>query len=181
MHRRKAILAMGLLAGLGCANRANMPTVTTPDRATPSKGIRLAVLPVESDGFPELAEWMSNLLTYVRVSGVDEYFKTRVALEVVQLSIECVDPTARCYTQVGKSLQANKLLMAIISGGSGRRKDRGLKVRVVLFDVDQGAEITSAEKQFKNKDEALADAEELVNRALGDRKQAAATPSGKKP
>src|SRR5262245_54386968 len=113
MHGRKPILAMGLLAVLGCVNATNMPTVVTPDRPTPPKGTRLAVLPVESDGFPEVAEWVTNLLADVRVSGVDEYFKTRVALEVVQLSIECVDPTAQCYTQVGKSLQANRLLMAI--------------------------------------------------------------------
>jgi hypothetical protein len=181
MLRRKAILAMSLLAALGCANKANMPKVVTPERPIPAKGIRLAVLPVESDGFPEVAEWVSNLLADVRVSGVDEYFKTRVALEVVQLSIECVDANAKCYTQVGKSLQANRLLMAVITGGSGRRKDRSVKVRIMLFDVDKGAEITSAEKQFKNKDEALADAEELVNQALGERKQASATPPGKNP
>jgi len=181
MQRRKAILAMGLLAALGCANTSNMPKVITPDRPTPPKGIRLAVLPVESDGFPEVAEWVSNLLSDVRVSGVDEYFKTRVALEVVQLSIECVDANAKCYTQVGKSLQANRLLMAVVTGGSGRRRDRSLKVRVILFDVDKGAEITSAEKQFKNKDEALADAEDLVNRALGESRQASATPPGKHP
>src|SRR5215831_2014106 len=181
MHRRTAILAIGLLAVLGCANKGNMPRVVTPERSSPPKGIRLAVLPVESDGFPEVAEWMSNLLTDVRVSGVDEYFKTRVALEVVQLSIECVDPTARCYSQVGKSLQANKLLMAVITGGSGRKRDRSLKVKVVLFDVDRGAEITAGEKQFKNKDEALADAEDLVNHALGASKQASAQTAGKKP
>src|SRR6516162_1613125 len=83
MLRRKAILAMSLLAALGCANKANMPKVVTPERPIPAKGIRLAVLPVESDGFPEVAEWVSNLLADVRVSGVDEYFKTRVALAVV--------------------------------------------------------------------------------------------------
>jgi hypothetical protein len=171
---------MGLVAALGCSPVTSGPYVL-PDRPTPPKGIRLAVLPVESDGFPEVAEWFSNLLADVRVSGVDEYFKTRVALEVVQLSIECVDATPQCYSQVGKSLQANKLLMAVITAGGGRKRDRTVKVRVMLFDVDKGAEITSAEKQFKNKDEALADAEELVNHALGDRKQASATPAEKKP
>src|SRR5262249_24326537 len=89
------------------------------------------------------------------------------------------DPTPQCYTLVGKSLQANRLLLATITGGSGRRKERSVKIRVMLFDVDKGAEITSAEKHFKNKDNALADAEELVNQALGDRKQASADPTGK--
>jgi hypothetical protein len=181
MFWRKTVLAVWVTTALACTHQASTPVVVTPEHPTPPKGIRLAVLPVESDGFPEVAEWLSNLLADVRVSGVDEYFKPHVALEVVQLSVECIDSTPQCYSQVGKSLQANKLLMAVITGGSGRKRDRTLKVRVVLFDVDRGAEITSGEKQFKNKDEALADAEELVDHALGASKQASAQTAGKKP
>jgi hypothetical protein len=184
MRLRDCILFAGVGAACGCfAHKAGTRSPASPatSAALPPKAVRLAVLPVESDGFPEVAEWLSNLLGDVRVAGVDEYFKPHVALEVVQLSIECVEATAQCYTQVGKSLEANRLLMATISGGSGRRRERSIRVRVVLFDVDRGVELTAAEKQFKNKDEALADAEDLVKAALGSRKQAAAGPAEKRP
>jgi hypothetical protein len=179
MRWRSAIVTAGLAMLVGCAHRtpAVRPHVVV-EPPPPPKGIRLAVLPVESDGFPELAEWVSSLLADVRVAGVDEYFKPRVALEVVQLSIECVDPTPACYTQVGKSLRANKLLMAVITGGSGHHRKRPVKLRIILFDVDQQREIRATERQFKNQDQALADAEDLVNATLGDRVQAAAGGGG---
>src|ERR1044071_6800462 len=72
---RNTLLAVSIAAGIACTHTAPSPIVINPDRPTPPKGIRLAVLPVESDGFPEVAEWLSNLLADVRVSDVDEYFK----------------------------------------------------------------------------------------------------------
>src|SRR5437667_12913394 len=103
MRWQKKILASCVLAGLACSHAAGPPLVPPmPDRPTPPKGIRLAVLPVESDGFPEVAEWVSNLLADVRVSGVDEYFKTRGALGAVPPPTEGVDSTAQCDAQGGK-------------------------------------------------------------------------------
>src|SRR5262249_20142753 len=108
MRLRECILFAGVAVACGCFAHKAAPgqrAATETSAAVPPKAVRLAVLPVESDGFPEVAEWLSNLLGDVRVAGVDEYFKPHVALEVVQLSIECVEPSAHCYTQVGKSLE----------------------------------------------------------------------------
>jgi hypothetical protein len=182
------LLAGSMMAILGgCAHQTTQSeaktstktrVVVTPPPA-PAQGIRLAVLPVENDGFPELAEWVSNLLADARVNDVDEYFKTRVALEVVQLSIECVDPTPACYSAVGKSLRANRLLLAQISGSANRKHDHSVRLKIMLFDVDGKRELASAQHTFKNQDEALADAEDLMDRALGDRKQTARAAKGK--
>ena len=65
--------------------------------------VKLAVLPVDSDAYPQIAASLNNALHDVKVKGVDDYFLSKVALEVVQLSIECVQPTSellRCGRQV---------------------------------------------------------------------------------
>jgi len=127
------------------------------------------VLPVESESFPELADWLSSLLEDARVTGVDEKFQPKVTLEVVQLAIECVDATPTCYMAAGRSLGANRLLFAQI-GSSAKRRDHTLRIAVTLFDAEAGAPVRVADGVFKSQNDALAGVEELVSRAAGTSK-----------
>jgi len=154
----QAIFAtLGALLALGCVHGPQKGSVARPD----SGRVRLASLPVESDAFPQLAEWMNNLLEEARVAGVDDYFRSQVTLEVVQLSIECVDPTPTCYAAAGRSLSSNQLLFAQIQGGS-RRRDKSVHVTVTLFDADTRAPVQIRTRVYKDQQAALADVEELV-------------------
>jgi hypothetical protein len=139
----------------------------------PPPHVRLAMMPVENDAFPRLAEDLNRLLARMRVRGVDETFVSKVTLEVVQISIECVDPTAGCYTAVGKTLEADRLLMAHITGGQ-RRRDRSVKVVVSYFDVDRGAPIHSVERLFRSQEEARHGISELLDAAVDPRPGVAA-------
>jgi hypothetical protein len=122
--------------------------------------IKLAVLPAESDKFPKTAAAITDSLAAAQVAGIDEREVSKVSLEVVQLSIECVEPTAGCYAAVGKQLAANRLLFAQI----GAEKKKKLKVTVTLFDVDTLAPKT-AERIFANEKEATAGVADLVAEA----------------
>jgi hypothetical protein len=106
----------------GCAYPP--PPVASPP--PPPHRSRLAVLPTESEQFPTVAAEANAALRAVRIAGVEELFQSSVSLEVVQLSIECVDPTDACYSAVGKALAADRLLLAQIApdlrhSNSGRR------------------------------------------------------------
>ena len=121
--------------------------------------VTLAVLPAESSKFPQAAQAITDSLAAATVSGVDRKQVSKVSLEVVQLSIECVEPTAACYEKVGKSLAANRLLFAQLSGGKKR-----INVTVTLFDVDAKAPRT-AKKTFASEQEATAGVADLVAEA----------------
>jgi hypothetical protein len=123
---------------------------------------RLTVLPAESDAFPKAAAAVSQSLASARVVGMDDTQLSKVSLEVVQLSIECVDATATCYQAVGKSLSANKLLFAQLAAGE---KKQELKVTITLFDVDTSAAAKTAERVFASEDEATAGVAGLVTEA----------------
>jgi hypothetical protein len=123
-------------------------------------GVTLAVLPAESDAFPKAARAITDSLARADVSGVDSRQVSKVSLEVVQLSIECVEPTASCYAAVGKSLSANRLLFAQIEPGGKKQ----LRVKVTLFDVD-ARNPRSAEKVFPNEKAASDGIGELVTEA----------------
>lgn len=132
-----------------------------PKTAEPTKReTKLAVLPAESDRFPEAAEAMTASLTSATVAGVDRKELSKVSLEVVQLSIECVEPTVECYAAVGKSLSANRLLFAALEPDG----KKSVKVTVTLFDVDTRAPRT-IQKVFPNEKEASEGVGELVARA----------------
>jgi hypothetical protein len=168
------VLALPLFGG--CALFSHHAAAPPPP--PPPKRTKLAVLKVDSDQFPEVARALNNQMRDVHMKGIDDYFLSKVTLEVVQLSIECVEPTAACYTAVGKSLSADKLLMARIVPGPVpkrvKKKDRvpAVNVTVTLFDVEAGSPVDAAEKQFKNAAEASQGLTELVLQATG---QAAAT------
>lgn len=117
------------------------------------------MIPAESDAFPRAAQAVSASLAAAKVSGIDQMRVSKVSLEVVQLSVECVDPTSACYEAIGRSMAVNRLLFARISGGARKRQ---LKIMVTLFDVDAKAVIRTAEKVFATEDEATTGAAALV-------------------
>ena len=142
------------MLAVGCAH-------SPPPAPASSPKVQLAVIPVDSDAFPRAARALSASLTAAKVSGVDETTVSKVSLEVVQLSIECVDPTPACYAAIGRSMAANRLLFARID----RTHQRGLKISVTLFDVDAKAAARTAEKVFASEDAAAAGAAALVAEA----------------
>ena len=139
-----------LLAG-GCHHPHPRTASVAPSKVT------LAVLPAESDAFPKAARAATESLEKATVAGVDERNVSKVSLEVVQLSIECVEATPACYKAVGQSLQANRLLFAQISA----EKKKAVKVSVTLFDVDAANPRTS-EKVFPNEKAAEGGIGDLV-------------------
>lgn len=135
-----------------------MPAAPPPPRPK----IQLAVIPAESDVFPRAARAVSASLSSARISGVDATAVSKVSLEVVQLSIECVDPTDACYRAIGRSMSVNRLLFARIDPGTTRRE---LRVAVTLYDVDAGSAKRTAAKLFPTEDQAVAEAAALVAEA----------------
>ena len=137
-------------------------STTTP---TPTKQpLKLAVLAVESDRFPEVARAATASLAKAQVPGIDEVEVSKVSLEVVQLSIECVDPTTTCYEAVGRSLAANRLLFAQVAPAGKRKRD--VQVTITLFDVDRSTPKT-AQKTFPTARDATAGIDPLVAEATG--------------
>lgn len=120
------------------------------------------MIPAESDAFPRAARAVSAQLAAARISGVDATSVSRVSLEVVQLAIECVDPTDACYQAIGRSMSANRLLFARIDAGPIRRE---LRVAVTLYDVDARTVRRTAAKIFPTEDQAIAGATALVEEA----------------
>lgn len=152
------IVAVGVVA-LGCAHQPPAPT-------TPAAYIRMAVLPVEHDALPDVAAALNTSMHVAKLVGVDEIFVSKVPLEVVQLSIECVAQTPACFTAVGKSLGANRLLLAAIDAAGKKRSDK-FHVVVTLFDVDRGAPIKVVDRAFRNQKSAVPEIDAVVKEALG--------------
>src|SRR5215475_7791109 len=136
---------------MACGPARPVPTAPTPPPSRPA--IRLAVIPADSDAFPRAARAVSASLSSARIAGVDATAVSKVSLEVVQLSIECVDPTDTCYQAIGRSMSANRLLFARIDPGATRRQ---LRVTVTLYDVDAGSAKRTAAKLFPTEDQAVA-------------------------
>lgn len=134
-----------ILVGCALSIVACHPVRKRTDGGQATTKVTLAVLPAESDAFPNAAKAVTESLTKADVRGIDQRQVSKVSLEVVQLSIECVEPSAACYTAVGRSLAANRLLFAQIEPSAKKK----LKVTVTLFDVDTKNPHT-AEKVFSN-------------------------------
>jgi hypothetical protein len=126
--------------------------------------LKLAVLAVESDKFPKVAQAATASLAKAQLAGMDDIEVSKVSLEVVQLSIECVEPTAACYEAVGKSLAANRLLFAQVAPGTAKKK-REVRVTITLFDVDGHAAAKTAEKVFASEKDAAAGVDTLISEA----------------
>jgi hypothetical protein len=140
-----------LVLAIGCHRSA-------PPAQPAANTTQLVVLPAESDAFPKAATAVSTALAGASVPGVDAKQVSKVSLEVVQLSIECVDPTTACFAAVGKSLSANRLLFAQLDA----QDKHNVKVTVTLFDVDHSATAKTAQKVFTSEADASAGAAQLV-------------------
>jgi hypothetical protein len=133
----------------------------TPQAPAPAQraAVQLTVIPPDGDAFPRAAQAVKSSLAAARIAGVDHTAVSKVSLEVVQLSIECVDASDTCYQAIGKSMSANRLLFARIEGGASRKQ---LRVTVTLYDVDARSSKRSAEKLFASEDAAVDGAPALV-------------------
>ena len=152
MHAPRIAALVALAASFGC--------VPVKGRGAPAGAkVKLTVLPAESYKFPDTAKALTESLTAAQVSGIDEREVSAVSLEVVQLSIECVEPTVGCYEAVGKQLAANRLLFAQIAPDKKK-----LKVTITLFDVDARSPKT-AQKVFASEKEASAGIADLIAEA----------------
>jgi hypothetical protein len=170
--RSGPVVLLVALSLTGCAHTpAPAPASAT---AVEAHRIKLAVLPVESDAYPRLAAEVNGQLRDAHVDGVDDYFRSKVTLEVVQLSIECVDATAACYSAVGKTLVSDRLLLAQIAA-LGTPHHRRVRLTVSLFDVVAGAAIRAAERTFKNEQEAVRAVRGLFDETLASPSGAGAT------
>jgi hypothetical protein len=172
---RSPLLA-GLMASLAACAHSPSPRAQSPRAPSPQAPtrIKLAVLPVESDQFPKVADSVNDALREVRMDGIDDYFLSKVTLEVAQLSIECVEQSNECYSLVGKSMAANKILMASVLGGGKHRHER-VRLIITLFDVDTGQAQNVVEQLFKNAELASSGAAEMVQRAISTHGGGAAT------
>ncbi len=160
------VFALGLVLLTGCPPPAAPPRTATepPPEHRQKDRVKLAVLPVEGDVFPKLANGLNTQLAGVKMRAVDDYFMSKVTLEVVQLSIECVEATPQCYSAVGKSLAAQWLLF----GSLAVRKHRhGVKVSLTLFDVNSSTVVKTTEREFKNDGEALDNVPRLLAEVVG--------------
>lgn len=149
------------IVAFACAKPRAATTTTPAEVVAPKAKVKLAVLAVESDKFPKVAQAATESLAKAQVTGIDETEISKVSVEVVQLSIECVEPTAACYQAVGRSLAANQLLFAQIVPG----KKRALRVTITLFDVEAGAPRTAADHTFASEREAAQGLDGLVAKA----------------
>jgi hypothetical protein len=145
-----------VISTMACGHARPVPAPTT---IRPVPSVRLVVLPAESDAFPAAARELSARLAAAKVPGVDDTQVSKVSLEVVQLSVECVEPTNTCYDAIGRSMAVDRLLFARLDPGGKRQ----LKVTVTLYDVDAKAAMRTATKLFTNEAEASSGVAALVD------------------
>jgi hypothetical protein len=161
-YRRKfgtlLVVAMSACAHPQEPGSATAVTSSSPGSPAPGNPAKLVALPVESIAFPKAARATNDSLLHAQVDGLGVARVSKVSLEVVQLAIECVEPSTTCYAAVGRSLAASGLLFAQIAAV----KRRQLKVTITLFDVDARAPRTRAEKVFASENEATAGIAALV-------------------
>lgn len=160
MATHRGLFGTLMIAATACAHSRppEAPAPADTSSPTPEKTVKLIVLPAESNTFPKVAKATNDSLLRAQVDGLGVAQVSKVSLEVVQLAIECVEPSITCYEAVGRSLAANDLLFAQIAAV----KQQQLKVTITLFDVDARTPRTKAEKIFASEDEATAGIAELV-------------------
>ena len=147
---------MGVIILMACG--PVRPGTTSPSSAGPG----LTVFAAESDAFPSAAKAATEALDQAQVAGFDAPQRSKVSMEVVQLSIECVDPSPTCYAAVGRELKVSQLLFAQIEKGP---KPKAVRVTVTLFDVGAGAAKHSAVKVFASEQEATLGVRDVVEEA----------------
>ncbi len=142
-----ACAACGPSMGGHFANRGATPT--------------LVILPTEAAVDQRLLTTIDGALHHVTVKGIEQSVDSKVSMEVVQLSIGCVDPTPKCYAAAAKSLLANHMLFARVLPADAKKK-RALRVTVVLFDGSRGGIVGEVTRTFASEDEAVRDVGRLV-------------------
>jgi hypothetical protein len=152
-----AALVALIALGAGCAHGAAVSAVARP---------RVALLPAESEQFPTVATAVNTSLREAPVDAIGDRFLSKVSLEVVQLSIECVDATNGCFTAVGRALKADRLLLAQIASAGGEAAASSVRVTVVLFDVPKGAPERQASGVFPDETEAARAVRRLVDQVV---------------
>lgn len=140
-------LVGGIGLGVGCVPA---PKRTTYSLANADGSPVFAVLPAESAEFPGVARATTDRMRRARIKGFGPPAMSKVSLEVVQLSIECVEPTVACYARVGEELAATQMLFAKIEPGPGREQ---VKVTVTLFDVAGQRRTRAAAKVFATEED----------------------------
>lgn len=154
-----ALAAAVSIAACAHPRAPSRAAVAASPRSRPTP--KLVALLAESDAFPKLARATTESLLRARVKGLGAAHGSKVSLEVVQLSIECVDPTITCYHAVGRSLAAEGLLFAQITVVKRRQP----KITVSLFDVGDRKLKTKAERVFPSEAAATAGLSALVAKA----------------
>ncbi len=156
---------------LGCAATVKQgPGGGRPASASAPARARMAWMPCDARTQPELATAVNGRLQQAKVTGVKESFQASVSMEMAQLAIECIEKTPRCYSAVGRSIGADRLLWADFD-----RAARGeLTLRVSLFDVERGAIVRVAEGRYPSAKAAAGDVEALVARAQAPERLAVA-------
>ena len=147
-------IALAALVFCGCA--------TTSGAESEAPRVSIAIVPVESDVSARINQAINDALSAVKVEGVTETRRLKVAMQVVQMQVECIEATDACFTAVGKQLNVNRLLTAQLS----KDKAKGYQVTLVLFDVDKGSFIKVVNRFFKKEDEATRSAYEMVDEVL---------------
>lgn len=158
--------ALGLLFAYaaGCATTSSTTKPTTTAKAAPARS-KLAVLPVESDSFPKAARALNLALDQAAFGGQKlDILRPKASLEVIQLSIECVEPTTSCYAAVGRSLGVEHVVLSQLQGGA-KRRDKQVKIALTLFDIKRSEPVEVASETFADENAAERGIAMLVEKA----------------
>jgi hypothetical protein len=151
-----------LLLGLGaCASSGPPPVKAVKKPELPPA--RLAWMPLDPFDMPAVAKAVNENLSRARPAGTIGSAKAAVSMEVAQLAIECIQPTPACYTAVGRSLNADRLMWAELDPLAS---DEKIKITVVVFDVRAGTASRRA-GTYDGVEAARAGAADLVAHASG--------------
>jgi len=167
------LVALALVAG--CATAKPPPAVVTkpaPKAAPPP--LRLAWMPLEARVSPEVANAVNARLAHVAVAGMTESFQAPVSMEMAQLAMECIERTPKCYSAVGRSVRADRLVWAELVRPN--RRDASMTVRLSLFDVAGGALARQGARTFPNPNAARDGAAAFVDETFGATVAAAGGP-----
>jgi hypothetical protein len=121
-------------------------------------------VPVGSDDFPEAAKLATDLLGRARLRNMPEPTVGKVPLDVIQLSIECNDPTLECYLQVARSLHADLMIFGEITPGPGKDHEE-FTLTVSLLDANAKQYVKRAARKFPSVDDAKYDMHLVVDEA----------------
>jgi hypothetical protein len=179
---RNVVWGAALLGGLlaGCASGQKARTVAAPAAApppaaapAPARKTKLAVLPVEKILLPGVAEALNQRLSRATVEGVSETTTATISMDVAMMQLDCSQPTNDCYGQIGKKLEADRLLWAEIErakkGKSRKKAPAPTIIRITLFDVEKAEVVGRAEQSFPLGAVTDGEIDELLTRATTGR------------